>query len=326
MRRRQITRRPCLSLNKMSKKNHRANFATKLAAAACDEYKILFDETPVAVVEGVWGQDFEVKNVNKSALKLFGAESIDEFHKGFNAVLKKISRKNLLEILSARLKSDVCEIELKLSTFKRNSVYVFMRMAYIPAVLSNPQHVILAFHDITYQKRQENFLKKLSQIDGLTQIYNQRTILLRAEEELMRAQRYNLDLSCIIFDLDNFKEVNDTLGHLIGDKCIKRAAVLLKQVLRKTDVIGRYGGDEFLVILPETKLEQAAVPVKRFMEAYQQQSEIKYKNKSVKTTFSVGISAYPHKSAASSKDLIAMADKALYISKTSGGNQFNLYK
>ena len=307
----------------MSKKNQRQSFETKLVQTRNDEFKVLFEHAPVALVEGIWETSLKVLKVNNEALKLFASDSLDHFSNGFNKLMVRMPRRALLELLSARLKSDLYEVELKLPTFKRSSIYVFMRMAYIPGSKSGPQHVVIAFQDITQQKRQENFLKRLSQVDGLTQVLNQRTILTRLDEELSRAKRYNIDLACMILDLDNFKKVNDTLGHLIGDKCIKSAAAVLKSCLRKTDIIGRYGGDEFLIILPETKLASASVPAKRLMDAFAEHAEIKFKGKSVTTSFSIGISGYPQPAIASGKDLITAADKALYTSKTSGGNQFN---
>ncbi len=309
----------------MSKINQRKNFSTRLVQAPQDQFKLLFDTAPVALVEGIWGTSFKVIRLNPAALSLFAAESEQQFVNEFYGLLTKIPSDILLEILSARIRGDLFEVELRLPTLRRSFIYVFMRIAHVPSSQAGPQHVVLAFHDITSRKKQETFLKKLSQIDGLTQVYNQRTILERLDEEIARAHRYNLNLSCVILDLDNFKEVNDTLGHLYGDKCIKQAAAVLKSCLRKTDVVGRYGGDEFLVILTETASEHAGIPIGRFLKKYEECAELKNKGKSVKTTFSIGISGYPEKEILSAKDLINAADKALYLSKTSGGNCYNVH-
>ena len=309
----------------MSKINQRRNFSTDLTSHPLDKFKDLFEATPVALVEGVWGTTFEVINANSSASELFLADSSEQFASGFNALLSKVPSKILLELLSARIKGDLFEAEFRLPTFRRSFIYVFMRLNYMPALKGGHQHVLLAFHDITSRKRQETFLKKLSQIDGLTKVLNQRTILQRIDVELQRAKRYQLDLACIIIDLDNFKQVNDTFGHLWGDKCIKHAVDVLKESLRKTDIIGRYGGDEFLVLLPETNYEQSIVPVKRFLKAYDASSKIKCKGKVIKTSFSVGISGFPLTGIETSQDLIKTSDQALYRSKTSGGNCYHLH-
>ncbi|MBI4309113.1 MAG: sensor domain-containing diguanylate cyclase [Candidatus Omnitrophica bacterium] len=309
----------------MSKINQRQNSIIHLLKTPESSFRILFELAPVALVEGVWSTSFQVLRANPAALSLFGAASGAQFASSFNAVLTKIPRKVLLELLSARVKRDLFEAEMRLPTLRRGFVYVFMRLAYMPLQHAGPQHVILAFHDITGRKRRETLLKRLSQVDGLTQALNQRTILQRLDEELSRARRYQLDLSCIIFDLDNFKKVNDTFGHLWGDKCLKRAAQALRDGLRKTDIVGRYGGDEFLVILPETKADQATIPVQRFLNSYEACAVIKRQDKEIKTSFSIGISSFPAAGVESARDLIKAADEALYLSKTSGGNRYHLY-
>jgi diguanylate cyclase (GGDEF)-like protein len=310
----------------MSKFNQRQNFTTRLVNETPDKFKALFEAAPVPMVEGIWGQTFKVLSVNSAALDLFSAENSVKFSIGFNDLLIKIPRKIILELLSARVKGDHFEAEFRLPTFKNKLIYVFMRLAYIPDSTTGAQHVVLAFQDISNIKRQENLLKRLSQVDGLTQLLNQRTILQRLDEELSRAKRYQLDLSCIIFDLDNFKLINDNFGHLTGDKQIRRVAQTLKQGLRKTDIVGRYGGDEFLAILPETKPEQATIAVERLIKDYEKVAEVKGKDdRIIKTSFSVGISGYPFAKLETGKDLIKAADTALYISKTSGGNRYQIY-
>jgi len=100
-------------------------------------------------------------------------------------------------------------------------------------------------------------LLKLSITDGLTEVYNHKYIVTRLEEECSRSSRYEEALSIILFDLDNFKKVNDTYGHQQGDIVLKQAAETIKRVVRESDVLGRYGGEEFLVILPCTDNERA---------------------------------------------------------------------
>ena len=310
----------------MSDLNKRQNFSTRLAQVPTDQFKNVFDSAPVPLVEGVWSKTFEVLNVNPAALELFGASDKQEFASGFNFILGKMPSKILLELLSARVRGEVFETELRLPTLKRAVIYVFMRLAYVPDSAAGPQHSVLSFHDITTYKRQETLLKRLSQMDWLTQILNQRAILERIDQEWERAQRYKLDLTCILFDLDNFKSVNDTFGHLWGDRVLKNASAQLKKSLRKTDIVGRYGGDEFVVLLPETPAANAVIPVERFLKSYEEFSEVKAQNLTIRTTFSVGISGFPCLGIESGKGLLAAADEALYVAKTAGGNRYQLYQ
>ena len=309
----------------MSKINQRHNLVTRLAQAPQDSFKDLFNAAPVALVEGVWGKSFKVLTSNLAVRNLFAAATPEQFNNEFDGILFKISHKILLELLSARVKGDQFEAEVRLPTFRKNYVYALMRMVHLPGSLSGPQHVLLAFQDISAIKQRENFLKKLSQVDGLTQVLNHRTILERLDGEMYRARRYQLDLSCVIFDIDDLKRINDTFGHLWGDKCIKQAAQVFKSCMRKTDIIGRYGGDEFVVIFPETKAEAAIIPVQRFMRAYKTHAEIKHKGKLLQTSFSIGIAGFPSKGIESVPDLIKAADQALYSSKTAGGNCYHLH-
>ena len=293
----------------MSKLNRRHNFITRLAQTPQEDFKGLFDAAPVPLVEGTWGASFKVLSSNTAVRDLFAAATPEQFNTGFNSLLLKIPGKVLLELLSARVKGDQFEAEVRLPTLSKGQVYVLIRMAYMPQSSQGSQHVLLAFQDITATKRRENFLKRLSQIDGLTQVFNHRAILERLDEEMFRARRYRLDLSCIIFDLDHLKQ--------IGDKCIKQAVQVFKSCVRKTDIIGRYGEAGFLVILPETKPEQAIVPIQRFLKLY--------KDKSFKASFSMGVAGFPSKGIESVRDLVKAADQALYLSKTSGGDSYRLY-
>ena len=310
----------------MSKLNERHNFVTTLVKTPKDKFKLLFDLAPVPLIEGIWTSSFQVLNANQAALQLFSSQDRNQFDNWFPSFPTKISNKVLLELLSARVKGDFFEHEVKLPTMRRNHVHVFMRVAYVPAQFAtSPQHVILAFHDVTEVRRKENFLKKLSQLDGLTGVYNRRSVLQRLDEELSRAKRYDLNLSCVLIDVDNFKKVNDELGHLNGDKCLRGTIAGLKSTLRKTDVIGRLGGDEFLIILPETDIHQSKIPIDRFLNSPQAQAELTQKGKMVKISFSIGASAFPAPGLETGRDLIKAADQVLYLSKTSGGNQCHYY-
>src|SRR6185503_10581854 len=106
-------------------------------------------------------------------------------------------------------------------------------------------------------------LKRLAQTDGLTSVLNHGTIRERLEEEFMRARRYKLDLSILMIDMDKFKQINDERGHQKGDLVLRQTANLIKENLREVDLVGRYGGDEFMAILPETSPQNARYAAER---------------------------------------------------------------
>ena len=150
--------------------------------------------------------------------------------------------------------------------------------------------------------------------DALTGLLNHATLKTRLESEVQRARRQRSTLVYAMIDLDHFKNVNDTYGHPVGDEVLKNLSGLLKQRLRKSDIAGRYGGEEFAVILLDTSLESARAVLDELREQF---SVIKHQNKFT-CTFSVGLAAAPP--LLQSNTLIQAADDALYVAKNSGRN------
>jgi diguanylate cyclase (GGDEF)-like protein len=152
--------------------------------------------------------------------------------------------------------------------------------------------------------------------DSMTGLYNHQYIVSRLDEEIGRSERYHTPLSIIIVDLDHFKKINDTFGHLMGDTVLKQVSKVIKSQCRNVDKIGRYGGDEFLVILPETSMENASKLATRLRDSIQ---KLKF-DQPVEVTISQGIAGYEQDETTNA--LIERADKNLYEAKHSGRNQF----
>ncbi len=162
-----------------------------------------------------------------------------------------------------------------------------------------------------YEKTQQMALT-----DGLTGLYTHRLFQVRMEDEVRWADRNNGKFCLVMVDTDNFKTFNDTLGHPAGDALLKEIASLLKDKVRTTDVVCRYGGDEFALILRDTDKEAAMMTGERIREAFQ----LRLGKNEVQVTASIGIACYPT-DADSKKDLAKAADDALYVSKRSGRNR-----
>ena len=167
---------------------------------------------------------------------------------------------------------------------------------------------------------QHERMQKLAAIDPLTGIFNRRFGLNRLSEECSRAIRFKTPLGVIMFDIDKFKLVNDTYGHIAGDRIIKRMVTEAKQVLRNGDVLVRYGGEEFLVILPGANKENCHRVAERIRYAVGQ-SVTTYGENEIKVTVSLGVDSYPESPAQEPVELIDNADKALYTAKKSGRNK-----
>ncbi len=163
-------------------------------------------------------------------------------------------------------------------------------------------------------------LKRLSITDGLTKLYNSRYFYNQIRAEIDRTSRYQRPLSLLLLDIDQFKEYNDSYGHLEGDKVLVGLGQVIKSCLRKMDSAYRYGGEEFTVILPETEGDEAATVAERIRSAVE---EGKYlpagHNSSVTITISIGVTEYvPQEKVAV---FVQRADKAMYLSKQSGRNR-----
>lgn len=171
--------------------------------------------------------------------------------------------------------------------------------------------------------RKINFMysktKELSITDALTGLYNRRHFETSADREFLRAIRYKSELTFAIVDIDFFKHINDTYGHLCGDKILKEVAFFINDSFRKTDMVFRYGGEEFVVILTETNSQAASIPLERLRERVEK-NVFKFKENKIKVTISVGYSSDVEHSEDATQ-LFERADAALYIAKESGRNQ-----
>jgi two-component system cell cycle response regulator len=165
-------------------------------------------------------------------------------------------------------------------------------------------------------------LVELSTLDSLTRALNHRAIHDRLAEELERARRYDHPLSVIICDLDHFKRVNDTWGHLAGDAVLRAASQAMRRHLRATDAFGRYGGEEFLVVLPETGRDACLLAAERLRVAVAGEQIAVPSGETVTITGSFGIAARDELSDDLSADaLVSLADGRMYDAKRSGRNQ-----
>lgn len=161
--------------------------------------------------------------------------------------------------------------------------------------------------------------RKLADHDQLTGFYNHRYVHERLGEEVVRAQRARRPLSVLMVDLDDFKLVNDTFGHLFGDRVLTFTAELIRSTLRMTDIAARYGGDEFAVILPDTDPVEARRTAERLVEAFRDHPFVGEQRGPVPIAASIGIATFPD-DGRTATELIAVADDALYRVKRAGGH------
>lgn len=169
-------------------------------------------------------------------------------------------------------------------------------------------------------KRLNRILKERSIRDGLTGLFNHRYFYHVLYRDFLLASRCGTDIACLLLDLDNFKQVNDTYGHPCGDLVLKETAALLRSTVRKTDLVARYGGEEFAVLLPDTDLEGGRVIAEHARSAIEKHL-FRCGSAVLNITVSMGLATRIAHQLSKPQDLLAWADKALYRAKANGRNQ-----
>lgn len=174
-------------------------------------------------------------------------------------------------------------------------------------------------HDFETVMSDKERLEFLASTDALTGCLNRRALLEALEREVDRAQRYNLVLTLLMVDLDHFKDINDTLGHVVGDTVLRQLGELLRRDARSVDTVARYGGEEFVILLPETAVHGAMIFADRMRQRIAGYTFGDAAHP-VKMTVSIGVACFPDRTVDSPESFIALADAALYRAKADGRN------
>jgi diguanylate cyclase (GGDEF)-like protein len=156
--------------------------------------------------------------------------------------------------------------------------------------------------------------RALADRDPLTGFYNHRYLHERFGEEVVRAQRSRLPLSVLMLDVDDFKLVNDTFGHLFGDQVLAWTAEVIRSTLRASDIAARYGGDEFAILLPDTAAAAASLTAERIRSAFARGRFENGSRRPVEVSIAIGVASFPH-DGRSATELITVADAGLYAEK-----------
>ncbi|MCB0272679.1 MAG: diguanylate cyclase [Bdellovibrionales bacterium] len=170
-----------------------------------------------------------------------------------------------------------------------------------------------------FEHKYHKELYRLATIDGLTQILNKNFFQAKLVEEFSRAKRYGRELSFILMDLDHFHKLNNTYGHLAGDFILRNVASLISRNLRKEDFFGRYGGEEFAILLPEIKIDNAMLLAEK-LRSIVEHANFTYEGDRISVTTSIGVSTVTE-SIANETELVKKADDALYDAKAKGRNK-----
>ena len=187
-----------------------------------------------------------------------------------------------------------------------------------PLTIREKSALFSIVHDITERKHLEDQLNQLAMTDGLTGIYNRRHFIKEAQNELNRSVHVKRPLALVLFDIDHFKQINDTYGHAAGDQVLLAFTKICQENIREIDVFARYGGDEFVMLLPETSRAEAFEVAERIRMALVN-SQMEFESELISLTISSGISDLNDETDSFDK-LIERADQALYLAKQAGRN------
>ena len=164
-----------------------------------------------------------------------------------------------------------------------------------------------------------NRVESLAYLDPLTGLFNRRRFECVLDSEMKRADRYQLALSCLVLDIDHFKSVNDTYGHQVGDQVLRETAAIIQNCIRGVDLAARWGGEEFVVLNPNTEKKNALIVGEKILKAVSSQQYACLNGRRI--TVSIGVAGIPHPGIGTAEQLVHIADLAMYEAKKNGRNR-----
>lgn len=285
---------------------------------------IIIDSSPLACA--IVNKDIKYIEANREMLRMFNFDNKDN-----------LSEK--LITLSPRYQPDGrLSIEKRLELFKmcfetgwiqsewmhitKNSEPMPCEVTLVRSNLDNEAVAICYIRDLREIRKaveMKNHLENLAFIDSLTRIYNRRYFMNEAERTIKDCKENNQKLSIILMDIDKFKDINDTYGHLVGDEVLRIVAERSKNIIRKKETIARYGGEEFIILLPNANIKEAIATSQRIRKNISS-NKFRTDDHMIKVTASFGVSSLTDQNN-TLEDMIRKADAALYLAKNNGRNR-----
>lgn len=269
----------------------------------------------------VLDRELKISLVNPATLSLLGFPAQQLIKSSISQFLyKEYFDERLLQALEIE---GSIKIEMEFLNKDRSAIVTDTSISTLKDETDETVGYVLVSKDIRERKRliseiekAKRELEELAITDSLTQLFNRRYLMLKLKEEFLRSLRYNKVFSVIILDLDRFKEINDTFGHEEGDDLLRYISSKLKVIVRTTDVVARFGGDEFVILLPEASKTEAVALADRIRSNIFKDN-LPYKYRIVSGSF--GVATFrPDRPLSSELDILKLADSALYRSKRFG--------
>ncbi len=280
------------------------------------------EQSPISMI--LTNIDSKIEYVNSAFEKISGYAASEVIGQSASMLKSGLTPKSLYkELWNAISTGHAWQGELQ---NKKKNGDIFWEHAHIAPIFDNAgvtKHYLALKQDVTQYKQQEEKILHQAHYDSLTGLPNRLLSLDRLSQMLKDAHRAKNNVAVLFIDLDDFKKVNDTMGHSVGDELLIQAAVRLKNTIRESDVVGRLGGDEFIIILSNiNEPTEVEIIARKLLEQFYQ--PFRLENRELVSTISIGIALYPLDSE-DPKELLRQADSAMYHSKDRGRNTYNFY-
>lgn len=276
-------------------------------------YRSIVEMSPNAIV--VIQPDRSISAANSQTLSLLGFEDLSDFlgRDIIDFILPEERRRAESDLRRVAMAERLYNLEYRLLRRDRTSFWAEVSGSLIPEMEGKRGGTLVTARDISKRKSMEENLRNLAVTDELTGLYNRRGFSLAAEQELKRAHRAKVDLVLFFFDIDRLKAINDTFGHAEGDEALRAAATALSSTFRASDIIARWGGDEFVLLAIDVPKGSASSLLQRLDEKLASLNGAE--GARYRISFSVGMSRYDPEKGISLHELVRIADEAMYEKK-----------
>lgn len=276
-------------------------------------YHSIVEMSPDAIV--TMRMDKSISTANNQAILLFGYEGPADFlgRDAFALILPEERRGAEMDLKKVLISGSLQNQEYRLMRKDGTVFWAEVSGGFIPETEGKEAEILVTVRDISKRKGMEENLRNLSVTDELTGLYNRRGFSFAAEQELKHAHRTKKGMALLFFDMDKLKSINDNFGHVEGDEALKAAVMALRSTFRESDIIGRWGGDEFIVLALDVPEGSIAILQRRFEENLARRNAaegIRYP-----ISLSAGIARYDPENPSTLHEMIKMADATMYEGK-----------